>query len=192
MRLETQFGLGHQECVVEHLLDALASDAAGLEVGGLSAVVFRCQVEFHQLLHCAVEVELGLVFLVDRHDDWRVRRLCVGHGLFGTGLNPIITGNHQHHHVHSLGTAGAHGAEGLVTGGVDDGQGVVVRSGDLIGADVLGDASGFAVGNLGGTDLVHQGGLAVVHMTQEGQGRGAVDQVPFFQFGALGFDLFQV
>ena len=55
----------------------------------------------------------------------------------------IVGGHHQHHDVGDLGAAGAHAGERLVTGRIDEHDLAAVLF-DLICADVLRDAAGFA------------------------------------------------
>ena len=47
----------------------------------------------------------------------------------------------------------------------------VELDGDLVGADVLGDAAGLALADVGLTDGVQQSGLAVVDVTHDGDHR---------------------
>ena len=72
-----------------------------------------------------------------------------------------------------LGAAGAHGGERLVARGVEEGDrpAVVV---DLVGADVLGDAAGLALGDLGLAHGVQQRRLAVVDVAHDRDDRRAV------------------
>jgi hypothetical protein len=95
-------------------------------------------------------------------------------------LDAVVGRDDQHHDVGDLGTAGAHGGERLVTRGVDEGDladtaldGVV----HLVGADVLGDAAGLALDDVGLADRVEQQGLAVVDVTHDRHDRRTGDQV---------------
>ena len=75
-----------------------------------------------------------------------------------------------------LGAAGAHRGEGGVAGRVDEGDLVAVLL-DLIGADMLGDAAGFAGDDIGVADRVEQRGLAVVDVAHDGDDRRTRSQV---------------
>ena len=81
----------------------------------------------------------------------------------GGGHDTVIGGDNQDGDVGALGAARAHGSEGFVPGRVKESQNLSVVLG-LVGADVLGDAAGFAFGNRRFTDGVEQGGFAMVHM----------------------------
>ena len=115
-----------------------------------------------------------LVDLVDRHDDRHVGRLRVVDGLHRLRHDAVVGRDHQDRDVGGLRTTGTHGGERLVTGGVDEGDEplVAVQFGeDLVGADVLGDATGLALADVGLTDRVQQAGLAVVDVTHDGDDR---------------------
>ena len=56
----------------------------------------------------------------------------------------VVGRDHQDHEVGHLGAARAHRGEGGVAGRIDEGDLAALRRGHLIGADMLGDAAGFA------------------------------------------------
>src|SRR5205807_5709856 len=66
--------------------------------------------------------------------------------------------------------AGAHRGEGGVTGGVDEGDQAAVLA-DLVGTDLLGDATGLTGGDPGLSDGVEQRGLAMVDVAEHGDHR---------------------
>src|SRR5690606_39294992 len=111
------------------------------------------------------------VDLVDRHHDRHIRSAGVVDGLDGLGHDAVVGRDHKHHHVGGIGAAGPHGGERLVTGGVDEGDRLVVLD-HLVGTDVLGDAAGLARLHVGVADAVEQLGLAVVDVTHDGDDRG--------------------
>ena len=67
----------------------------------------------------------------------------------------VIGSHHQHHNVRHLGATGAHGGEGFVAGRVDEGDEARFR-GDLIGTDMLRDATGFTGDNIRFADGVEK------------------------------------
>ena len=89
----------------------------------------------------------------------------------------VIGRDHQHDDVGDLGAAGAHRGERGVAGRIDEGDPSAGRRGHLIGADMLGDAAGFAGRDFGRADGVEQRGLAVVDMAHDGDDRRARLQV---------------
>ena len=96
-------------------------------------------------------------------------------GLNGLGHDAVVGGHDEDGDVGHLGTAGTHGREGLVTGGVDEGDRtllVVQVDAHLVGADGLGDAPGLAGDDVGGADGVQQLGLTVVDVAHDRDHRG--------------------
>ena len=87
--------------------------------------------------------------------------------LFGLGHDAVIGGYDQHGDVGNLSAARSHGGERFVPGGVEEGDKAVVVV-DLIRADVLRDAAGFAVHDVGLAYGVEQGCLAVVDVSEDG------------------------
>ena len=124
------------------------------------------------------EVGLGLVDLVDRDDDRHAGRLRVVDGFLGLRHHAVVGGDHQDDDVGRLGAARAHGGERLVARGVEEGDHAARRL-DVVGADVLRDAAGFARRHLGAADVVQQRGLAVVDVAHDGDDRGARQRLGF-------------
>ena len=92
----------------------------------------------------------------------------------------VVGRDHQDGDVGGLRTTGTHGGERLVTRGVDEGDAALVVvdvGGDLVGADVLGDATGLLVDHVGRTQRVEELGLSVVDVTHDGDDRRADHEV---------------
>ena len=121
----------------------------------------------------ALGLGVRLVDLVDRDDHRHLRRLGVIDRLDRLRHDAVVGGDHQHDDVGDLGAARAHRREGGVAGRVDEGDLAARRRGHLIGADVLGDAAGFAADHVGRADGVEQRGLAVVDVAHDGHDRRA-------------------
>ena len=117
-----------------------------------------------------LRVGFVLVDLVDRHDDRNTGRLGVVDRFDRLRHHAVVGRNHQDRDVGRLGATGTHGGKGGVAGRVDEGDLVAVLL-DLIGADMLGDATGFAGHHIGVADGVEQRGLAVVDVTHDGHDR---------------------
>ncbi len=83
------------------------------------------------------------------------------------GMTPSSAATTRIDDVGRLGAPGAHGGEGGVARRVDEGDRVALPL-DLVGADVLGDATGLAGDDVGGADPVEQERLAVVDVTHDG------------------------
>ena len=98
------------------------------------------------------------------------RRLGVVDRLHRLRHHAVVGRDHDHRDVRGLRAAGTHGGERLVTRGVDEGDRplVALQLGDhLVGADVLGDAAGLALADVGVADRVQQARLAVVDVTHD-------------------------
>jgi hypothetical protein len=76
----------------------------------------------HQHLLDASGVGVGLVDLVDGHDDRHVGVAGVLDGLDRGRHDAVVGGDHQHDHVGDLGAAGTHRRERLVAGRVEEGR----------------------------------------------------------------------
>ncbi len=88
----------------------------------------------------------------------------------------IVSGDHQNGDIGRLGATGTHGGERLVARGVDKGDqplAAVQIDGHLVGTDVLGDAAGLGLADVGLADGVQQPGLAVVDVTHHRHHRRA-------------------
>ena len=109
-----------------------------------------------------------LVDLVDRDDHRHMRGARMGDRLDRLRHDAVIGRDDEHDDIRHLGAAGAHRREGGVAGRIDEGHRQAVRRRDLIGADMLGDAAGFAGDDIGMADRIEQRGLAVIDMAHDG------------------------
>ena len=148
--------LGGQVDHLQQIVDALAGLGGDGADDGLAAPLLGHQLILGELLLDALGVGLRLIHLVNGHDDGDVGRLGVVDGLNRLGHDAVVGGHHQDGHIGDRGAAGAHGGEGLVAGGVQEGDGLALHV-HLIGADVLGDAAGLARRHVGVADIVQQG-----------------------------------
>ena len=169
-----------QQDHLQQLVDVLSLDGAHRHHHGGAAPVLGHQIETGELLLDPVGLGAFLVDLVDRHHDRHLGGPGVADGLQGLGADAVVGRHHQHGHVGDLGAAGAHGGEGLVARGVEEGDlALPVRVGHfhLVGTDVLGDAAGLAGRHPGLADGIEQAGLAVVDVAHHRHHRRAADQV---------------
>ena len=90
-----------------------------------------------------LRIGIGLVDLVDGNDDRNAGRLGVLDRFDRLRHHGVVGRHHQDGDVGRLGAAGTHGGEGFVAGRVEEGDLLAVPI-DLVGADMLGDAAGFA------------------------------------------------
>ena len=177
---QVQGGIRCEQDGLEELVDVETLLGGDVHEHRLAAVLLGDQTVLGELAADLVRVGALLVDLVDRHDDRHIGRLGVVEGLNGLGHDAVVGGHHQDGDVGHLGTAGTHGREGLVTGGVDEGDRtilVVQVDADLIGTDGLGDAPGLAGDDVGGADRVQQLGLTVVDVSHDRDHRGPRHEV---------------
>ena len=137
----------------------------------LAAHFLHHDLVLQQLLAHAVGVGARPVDLVDRDDHRRVRRLGVLDRLDGLRHHAVIGGHHQHDDVRHRGAAGAHGGERFMARRVEEGDLRAGRQLHLIGADMLGDATGLAGRHVGVAQRVQQAGLAMIDMAHDGDHR---------------------
>jgi hypothetical protein len=177
---QLELGVGRQQDGVEQVVEAGAAFCRHVDEHRRAAVLLGDQAVLGELTADLGRVGALLVDLVDGHHDRHVGGLRVVERLDRLRLDAVVGRDDQHDDVGDLGTAGAHGGERLVARGVDEGDladtaldGVV----HLVGADVLGDAAGLALDDVGLADRVEQQGLAVVDVTHDRHDRRTGDQV---------------
>ena len=97
-------------------------------------------------------------------------------GLNGLRHHAVIRCDHKNSDVGNLRTAGTHSGKRLVTGGIDEGNSTVFSLNGgvyLVRTDVLGNAAGLALNDVGVTDGIQQAGFTVVNVTHHGHNRRA-------------------
>ena len=159
--------LGLQQDGLDQPVEVGALDRRNLDVEHVAAHRFDEHLVLQELGAHALRIGVRLVDLVDGNDDRNLGRLGVIDRLDGLRHDAVVGGDHQNDDVGDAGAARAHGGEGGVAGRVDEGDLLAVVV-DLIGADVLGDAAGFAGHDIGMADGVEQRGLAVVDVAHDG------------------------
>ena len=145
--------LGHDEQRVEQVVETGAGLGRDVYELGLAAPIGRLEPALGHLGADTRRVGALLVDLVDGDDDRNVGRLGVIDRLVGLRAGAVVGGDHDHGDVGHTRAAGTHRGERLVARGVEEGDQVIVVL-DLVGADVLGDAAGLALGHVGLADRV--------------------------------------
>ena len=82
----------------------------------------------------------------------------------------VVSGHHQDDKVRHLGATGTHGRKGFMAGRVKEDDFAALGL-DVVRADMLRDAPGFAAGDVGLADCVKQRGFAVVDVAHNGDHR---------------------
>ena len=168
------FGL--QQDRLEQLVEIGALGRRHFDVQHFTAHRFDEDLMAQQFRAHLLRIGVMLVDLVDRHDDRHAGRLGMADRFDRLRHDAVVGRHHQNGDVGGLGAAGAHRREGGVAGRVDEGDLVTVLL-DLIGADMLGDAAGFAGDDIGIADRVEQRGLAVIDVAHDGHDRRTRHQV---------------
>ena len=113
----------------------------------------------------------GQVDLVDGDDERHAGVPGVRDRLDGLRHHLVVGRHDQHDDIGDLRAARAHRGERLVARRVEEGDRLAARQFDVIGADVLRDAAGFAGNDVRLADVVEQRRLAVIHVTHDGDDR---------------------
>ena len=168
--------VAQEEDHLEQVADVLLLLGRDLDADRLAAPVLDQEVLLGQLLLDPLDIGLGLVDLVDGHDDRHVGRPGVVDGFFGLGHDAVVGGDDEDHDVRGLRPAGPETREGLVTRRIDEGDDPVLDR-DAVSADVLGDAARLLVDEVRRADGIEQGGLAVVDVPHDRDDRRARPEV---------------
>ena len=100
----------------------------------------------------------------------------MGDGLLGLGLDAVIGCDDEHGDVRHLRASGAHRRERFVAGRVQEGDLAAVVLG-LVGADVLGDSTGFGLDDGRFANRIEERRLAVVDVAHDRHHRRPRDEV---------------
>ena len=114
----------------------------------IAAPVFGKQSAIGKLLFDAIDLRVRLVDLVDGDDDRNFRRAGVIDRLDGLRHDAIVGRDDQDHDIGDFGAAGTHAGKRFVARRIDENDLLAVVV-DVISADVLRDAAGFFVGDVG-------------------------------------------
>ncbi len=91
-------------------------------------------------------------------------------GLQGLGHHPVVGGDNQNYKIGDFRAAGTHGSKRLMTGGIKKNN-LAPICGNMVGADVLCNSTGFGFRYFGFADNIQQGGFTVVNMAHDGNHR---------------------
>ena len=160
--------LGLQQDGLQQLVDAGPLERRDLDLQRLARHALDDHLVLQEIGAHALRIGARLVHLVDGDDHRHLGRLGVVDRLHRLRHHAVVGGDHQNHDVRDLGAARPHGGERLVTRRVDERDGLAAGGRHLIGADMLGDAAGLALGDVGLADGVEERGLAVVDVPHDG------------------------
>ncbi len=167
IRLQFQH-IGFEEYFFEEFVDIETLFGTDFLALVLAAPFFDEDVHVGKLLAYLVGMCSRLVYFVDGEYHRHTGRLRVADGFKRLGHYRIVRRHHDYDQVGDFGSAGTHGGERFVTGGVEERDVTSVGKGDIVGTDVLCDTSGFTGDDVRLSDVVQQGCLTVVHVTHNG------------------------
>ena len=159
-----------QQYHFEQVVDALTELCGDVADDGLTAPLLRYQFVLGELLEHTIRVCTLLVDLIYGNDDRHVCCLGVVDRLDGLRHNAVIGCYDQNGDIGYLRTACTHGGKRSVTRGIEEGDRLAANL-NAVCADVLGNAAGLALDDLGLADRVEQRGLAVVNVTHNNNDR---------------------
>ena len=127
-----------------------------------SSPFFHEVVHIGELLFYLVGIGGGFVDFVDCEDHGHACSRGMVDGLDRLRHDIVVGGDDDDCKVGHFRSTGTHGGEGLVAGGVEEGDSPSVGELDVVGSDMLGDAACLSRYDVGFTDIVEQRGLAMV------------------------------
>ena len=164
--------VGDEQDRLEQVVDAADLGGGDLDDDRVAAPLLGDEALLDELLADPLRVGVLPVDLGDSDEGRHLGGPSVADRLHGLGHDAVVGGDDDDREVGGLRAAGPHGDERLVAGRVDEGDEPPVPLG-LVGADALGDAARLAGRDVGLSDRVEEGGLAVVDVAHHGDDRGA-------------------
>ena len=134
---------------------------------GVAAPIIRDKFQLRQLLFHALGVGVRFIDFVQRHNDRHARRFGVCNGFTRLRHHTVIRRDHQDDNICALGAARSHSCKGGMAGRIQESNDASFLL-NLVGADVLGNASRFTGSNIRLTHCIEQGGLSMIHMPENG------------------------
>ena len=167
------FEVGHDEHVLEKIIDAEVLQCRHFDHDGFAAPCFGDKSVLRQLLHHTSRIGVVTIDLVDGNNDRNIGSFCVIDGFDGLRHHTIVGSNHKNDDVGRIGTTGTHGGKRLMARGIEERDCSIVL-GDLVSTDVLGNTASFARNNVCIADLIEKFGLAVIDVTHNSDHRRTV------------------
>ena len=122
----------------------------------LTAPLLYEEVHGSEVLTYLVWVSTWLVYLVDGKHHRHVSCLSMSYSLLGGRHDRVVGSNDDDSDIGNLCTTGTHGGERLVTRGVEEGDATSVRELNVVGTDVLSDATSLTCYDVGVAHVVEQ------------------------------------
>ena len=133
--------------------------------------IFGHDLMAEKLITDTLRVSFRLVTFIDSNDHRTVRSSSVVNRFDGLLHDAIISGNNKDDDVSDFRTTHPHFGKGFVARRVNKSDDIARFAFDLIGPDMLGDATRFASGNISRTNSVKNRGFTVVNVTHDSNNR---------------------
>ena len=185
-RFEFEYFSLHQNRI-QQLINTLTGQRRHINELRITAPLFRNNFLGGQIRLHTIKVDAGLVDFVHCHHDRHTSCAGVINRFCRLRHHAVISGHYQHDDVGTLGTTGTHGGKRRVTGSIQE-RNHAVTGFDVIGADMLGNATRFTRSNAGTTDIIQQRGLTVVNVTHDSHHRCARPGITFLTMVFQRFD----
>ena len=126
-----------------------------------AAPLLRNDAMLGKLLAYTSGVRTGLIDLIDRNNNGYVRRLGMVDGLDGLRHHAVIRSNNQNNDIGYASTTSTHGGKGLVTRGINKGNGTTLDL-NLRCTNCLSNAARLTSSNAGVTNGIQKRSLTVI------------------------------
>ena len=119
-----------------------------------------------KLVAHALRVCVFLIHLVDCNDQRHIGRTRMLDSFYRLRHDTVIGGNHQHHDIRGLSTTRTHRGKCCVTRCIKECNRAVFCF-CLVGTNMLGNTASLTRSNTRGTNVIEQGGLAVINVAHD-------------------------
>ena len=170
--------LGYKKDVFKKILDTHTGKSRYGNSDNVTAPALGYKLVLSKLIENVIGISLGLIHFVNCYDNINACGLCVVYSLNGLGHYTVVGGYYQNCDIGGLSTSHTHGGEGLVTGGVKEGDVLTVGL-YAVCAYGLGNSACLALGDVGVSDSVKDGGLTVVNVTHNANYGRTLDHILF-------------
>ena len=175
--------LGQDDQILQKIINTHAGFGRNGADNGLAAPLFGNDVILGQLLLDTLGVGAHHVHLVDGNHQGNTGCFGVVDGLNGLRHNAVVRCNHKNGNIGDHGATGTHGGKGFMARSIQEGNGTAVDI-NGISTDMLGNAAGFAGGNVGIADIVQKRRLTVVNVSHDHDNRSSGQEI-FFSIGMV-------
>ena len=170
-------------------VETLSRQCGYIDAKNVTTKIFGDDLLLQQVVANTLRIGARLVAFVDGDNHRTTCGLGMVDRLDRLRHDRVIGSNNENDDVGDVGTARTHLGEGLVARRINKGDGVTGLRADLVRADMLCNATGFAGSHIGTADCIEKACLAVVDMAHDGNDRGPRLHAGCVVLGTLETDL---